>query len=130
MINLITGYHYPVTQQSAFDSEELTALQLAARTAAKCNEVVNNVNGYQADIDSREKSALLSTNRKLSATGDFTGSINGKSTTQVLLEINEGRQLSAEVLELINQQEIITHIIDGGLFTDVPGQQSYDGGLF
>lgn len=48
-IERLNGFRYPVAQQSVFDKEELTALQLAARTAKKVNECVDAVN--QFDIE-------------------------------------------------------------------------------
>lgn len=68
-------FRWPIfNRQSIIDSEELTALELAGRSAAKTNEVVDWANGLQDDIDSREKSVDITNNRKLSPTGNFTGS--------------------------------------------------------
>lgn len=120
---------YPPYQQSVYDSEELTALELAGRTTYKMNEVIDHVNGVQADIDSRERSENITRNRKLSPEGDFTGTIRGRSTVLVLGDIKDSLSLSETIIEMINARESIGGIYDGGLFGDTYSNE-IDGGMF
>src|SRR5690625_5046519 len=52
MIDKIRWRGYPPYKQSVYDSEELTALELAGRTTYKMNEVIDKVNNLEANIGS------------------------------------------------------------------------------
>jgi len=65
---------------TASDSEELSMLDLVGKTAFKTNEMIENLNGYDAKIGAKVSIIDLEQNRHLSATGDFTGSWFGITT--------------------------------------------------
>lgn len=119
---------YPVfNRYSNFDDEELTSLELAGRTVQKVNEVIELVNGI--DVTQKENSDDITNKRKLSALGNFTGSINGQPVNLVLANIKSNTD---NVKYLANQfaDGQTGLIIDGGFFENGSIDRNYNGGVF
>ncbi len=125
-------FHYPTfDRRFDFNTEELTGVELAGRTAQKVNEIIALVNTVDGRIQSKEDSANITMNRKLSPSGNFTGNLNGKSILAVFADIADSLTLSKEIISMINNRESIGSIYDGGTFINsVPPTITIEGGLF
>jgi hypothetical protein len=86
MIDEIQSWVLNSDRLIAIDVENLSALELMGKLAKKTNEVVDGINAKEDILD-------LTNNRKLSATGDFTGTLNGykiSATTVGLSSLVDG----------------------------------------
>lgn len=114
-----------------FDTEELTQLELSGRTAKKTNEVVELVNTFDADLKTREKSDDITNKRKLSPTGNFSGTILGVAVLKILTDISDALSLVKTLISMVNNRESIGTIYDGGYFLESdPPVINVEGGLF
>lgn len=112
-----------------FDTEELTGIDLTARLKEKINEVIDFLNGWNAGLNGKEDSVNITNNRKLSPTGDFTGSIWGKDTLSMLAQMDTTR----DMYQYLANQFSDGHtgwVIDCGFFEDTKIKKNYDGGIF
>jgi hypothetical protein len=80
-------------------------------------------------LNQYEKSDTISMNRKLSTTGNFTGSVNGRAANALVSGVDIAGQ---QVRFLANQFKSgqTGQVMDGGFFTDTGINKSYNGGLF
>lgn len=72
----------------------------------------------------------LNSMRRLSAMGDFTGTLSGTAIDSIKTDIAQSLTLSQEIINLINNRESIGTIYDGGNFTDTDTELILDGGDF
>lgn len=73
----------------------------------------------------------LENNRHLSATGDFTGTLDGKTLDCIFLSIADSLSLSKTLIDNINARIGIGGVYDGGSFTETtPPTLTIDGGEF
>ena len=123
-------WNFPIfSRQSEYDSEELTALELAGRTANKVNEVVDLANTVDGKIAGKEDSVNITNNRKLSASGNFFGRLLGRAVSSVLIQTDTNRdQLRHMATNFLDGQQ--GQVIDGGFFEDDGIRKNYDGGMF
>lgn len=71
----------------------------------------------------------ITTKRKLSPSGDFTGTWDGESKTSMELKIDDSYALSMAIMDAINAREAIGLIYDGGLIPfGEPIDRVIDGG--
>lgn len=88
-------------------------------------EEVNNIFGKYVTKDE------LTTQRKLSESGDFTGTWFGNTWTYVLSLINDSLSFSKSVADAINNRDYYDGVFDGGLFTDPAEYDTeIDGGVW
>lgn len=114
-----------------FNMEELSSLDLAGRVAQRLNEVIALANTVDDKIKGKEDAINLTVNRKLSPTGDFTGTIASKSISKIFGDIADSLTLAKTLIAMVNNRESIGTIFDGGNFTDtVPATITIEGGLF
>lgn len=126
-------FRWPIfSRQTIVDSEELTSLELVGRSTQKVNDIIDLVNTFQNQLDSKENSDNITNNRKLSLTGNFTGTLNGESIIKVLTDIASSLSLVLELEDIVNNsRDALGYIIDGGLFTQTdPADFNLDGGIF
>lgn len=99
----------------------------------KSNETVDFVNEFEDDIESleqrKENKSQITLQRKLSPLGDFTGSIRGKQSLQVLSEIDDNRDKNQYVISQLRDGQNGL-VVDGGFFEDEGIRKNYDGGTF
>lgn len=126
------NFSFPIfNRTSVYDDEELSALELAGRTTQKVNEVVEEVNTFQTQINGLESSSSITNNRKLSTTGNFTGTLNSVSLSKLFGDISNALTLSNTLIEMVNNRESVGTIYDGGNFIDtVPPTYTIEGGTF
>jgi hypothetical protein len=118
-------------RQGVYDTEEYTALDLAAKTAGKVNECVDSLNQYDAQINLREKSDDITNKRKLSVKGDFSGTILGRTIASIFSDIGDSNTLVKQLIGMVNKRESIGTIYDGGNYLDVePPITSIEGGIY
>lgn len=112
-----------------FNREELTAIELSARLVKKMNEVVDFANTVDGKIAAKEDSSNITNNRKLSPTGNFTGTVAGRAATMVIAGIDTNRD---NVRYLASQfaDGQTGQVIDGGFFEEDFIKRNYDGGVF
>lgn len=125
-------FRWPIfSRQSIIDSEELTALELAGRTANKVNEVVDLANTVDAKIAAKEDSDNITKKRLLSPTGNFTGTLLGRTLAAVFADIADSLSLVKTLIAMVNSRESIGTIYDGGTFLETdPPTITIEGGLF
>ena len=109
----------------------MSAYELILKCIEKVNELVNFSNGFQAKLDLKENIVDITNNRKLSETGDFTGTLynNSKTAYEVILEIDSNTD---QIQFLTNQfaDGATGLVIDGGFFLDDEINKNYDGGVW
>lgn len=112
-----------------FNKEDLTAIELTARLNKKLNEVIHFINNLNLLFDSKEDKDNLTNKRKLSPTGDFTGSLHGVPVDNVLYSVDNSAD---KITYLANQfsDGYTGLVIDGGFFEDDHIAKNYNGGLF
>jgi hypothetical protein len=125
-------YHLPFfNRQFDFNTEELSSIELAARTAQKMNEVIDLANTVDDKIALKEDSSKITLMRKLSESGVFTGWLSNKSVAQVLTDIQDTLSLAKTIIDMVNNRESIGTIYDGGVFLETdPPTFDIEGGLF
>lgn len=121
---------YPLNDRMFdYNKQELTTLQLLSKIVPKVNEVVEESNQVDGKIAGKEDKSHLTNNRKLSPSGNFTGSISGKSSTMVISEISS----NTDKIQYLNGQFSSGQtglIVDGGFFEGSNIIKNYDGGVF
>jgi uncharacterized protein Yka (UPF0111/DUF47 family) len=103
--------------------------EIADAFADFATTVVDYVNTFQAQIDKKEDSDNITKKRRLSPSGDFTGSIHGRDTLLVLSQVDTSLD---DIRELTLQfaDGATGLVIEGGFFTDGEIQRNYSGGVW
>jgi hypothetical protein len=126
MINFIMQHGLP----EVFD-DSLSYYEAVTKLMAKINSVAAEFNNMITEVNKKEYSTDITTRRKLSPTGNFTGTINGKTILSIFADINDSLSLSQTIIDMINARESIGSIYDGGSFIEtVPPTITIEGGLF
>ena len=105
-VKTICDYRFPCSQQSVYDVEEKTALELAAVTAQKTNEVIDLVNDLEEDLDAKaDKTELAEVEVKVDSNTD-------------------------QIFYLTDQfsKGQTGFVVNGGFFGDDEINENYDGG--
>lgn len=120
---------------TAFD-EEPTILQKVNKMgetfnqlADGYNDVVDYVEGYDEELKTKEDKENLTSRRKLSPTGNFTGLLNGKSIPSVFSEIQSNEDKIQYLTSQFSDGQTGL-VIDCGFFNDEEVKKYYDGGVF
>jgi hypothetical protein len=121
---------YPINDRRfEFDREELTTIELLARLVKKMDEVISLSNTVDSKIAGKEDSINITNKRKLSPSGNFTGSLDGKPVSNVLTNILD----NTDKLIYLADQFSDGHtglVVDGGFFENTAIEKNYDGGIF
>ena len=112
-----------------FDKEELTSLELQARTVKKMNEVIEVTNTVDGRIEGKEDKSVITVNRKLSPNGNFTGSIDSVPVNRVLGNIEDNHDKVIYLADQFSNGQT-GQIVDGGFFENSNIAKNYDGGVF
>lgn len=98
----------------------------------KTGEVIEFVNGFQDELDSKEDSVNITNIRKLSEVGDFTGTWFGESKSSMDAKDVEGLNNYQALIEYLQANPQIGWIVwDGKFFATVEDpDEELDGGLF
>lgn len=126
----IDSFNYPITPTlpETYDNS-FSFMELLGKMSSRLNQLITAVNGWFGSLDGYEKTDNITNNRKLSPTGDFSGTIRGHDTGLVLNEIGSNAQtlriLSGEFADGQTGQ-----VIDGGFFDADGIKRNYDGGKF
>lgn len=112
-----------------YNHQELSSIKLIAKVIETVNNLIEHFNSFQGNIDRKEDSINITNNRKLSPTGDFSGSLLGKQVFNVLANIDSNED---KIKYIANQfsDGYTGLVIEGGFFEDSPIQRNYDGGIF
>lgn len=130
-IKKICDSYFPCTNQTVYDTEQKTALELTAATAAKVNELVDEVNQVDAKIAAKEDSSNITNGRKLDNKGNFTGTWFSETYQSITAKINDALTTAKWCLNAINNRDYYDGVFDGGLFTDPAVYDiEIDGGVF
>lgn len=120
----------------------LSIYELLMKVIVKMDEVIDYVNKMQSQIDSfsktflnllakKEDSSNITNNRKLSAKGDFTGTLMGRTLMSIFADIRDSLSLCKTLIDMVNHRESIGTIYDGGFFVETtPPTFIIEGGLF
>lgn len=129
MVNPI-NVSYPLNDRSFdYNKQELTPLQLMSKIVPIVNDVVEETNKVDNKIAQKEDSSNISKNRKLSSTGNFTGSLAGVPATHVLANVSD----NADKIHYLSSQYEDGQtglIVDGGFFENTLINKNYDGGAW
>jgi hypothetical protein len=84
------------------------------------------------DLNTRKENSIdITTKRKLSPSGDFTGTLTGFTQVKVFSDINNALSLSQTLIDMVNDRESIGTIYDGGNYVDTePPTITIEGGLY
>lgn len=120
-------------------------LDWVIETVKECKSLVDGIVQEVTDIfKTYVTKTEMSNNRKLSETGDFTGTWKGDTKEKINTEILNGQKLYTNVIQLINSNpqlnmsvedggflasSTLPSIIDNGLIT-VSATEEVDGGFF
>lgn len=96
---------------------------------ANIDSIESNIDVVESNVALKENSLNITNIRKLDNTGNFTGKINGKTTTQVLADIDSSLSLANTLISLVNARESIGTIYDGGSFSET-STPTIEGGTF
>lgn len=98
----------------------------------ECISTVSELTQEIADIsETYETKENITTQRKLSPTGNFTGTWWGDSKASVDAKILDGQNAYNEVLDLINSNpELNVEIIDGKFYLSTETIEEIDGGSY
>lgn len=93
------------------------------------NEVVDFANEFDDKLKIKEDSNHITKSRKLSSTGNFTGTLDGKPVSTVFNELTDNRDKIAYLTSQFSNGQTGL-VIDGGYFEASEIQNNYDGGVF
>lgn len=115
--------------------DSISYYETLCKVADSLNKCIDQINSNTVDIDKILAEyvtiADLENNRKLSADGDFTGTLAGKTLDCIFTAIADSLTLSKTLIDDINHRVSIGIIVDGGLFTETdPPTLVVDGGEF
>ena len=112
-----------------FTSEELSTLEMIGRVAQKANEIMEVINNWQDNVDQRELSSDITVKRKLSPSGNFTGTIAGRLSSLVVADVEDAKDKIVFLAEQFADGQTGL-VVDGGYFEGSEIKKSYDGGRF
>lgn len=121
---------YPIfDRRFDFTTDELTNIETTARIIKLVNEIIDILNNWNTNLEQYEKIANITNNRKLSPTGNFTGTLMGRLVSMVLASVDDSAQ---KIVYLANQFEDgqTGLVIDGGFFEADAIDKNYNGGIF
>jgi hypothetical protein len=99
----------------------------------KMGESVAQIEEFKSAIEviqaTYEKSADITNKRKLSPTGNLTGSLAGRAANLVLANIDSNRNQIEYIANQFSDGQTGT-VIDGGFFEDSGIRKNYNGGMF
>lgn len=94
--------------------------------------VLEQIKEWGAQIEALkefEKSTDITNNRKLSPSGNFTGTISGRAANIVLAGIDNNRNQIQYIANQFSDGQTGL-VIDGGFFDESGIRKSYNGGMF
>jgi hypothetical protein len=93
------------------------------------SDEVENLKPNGDSLKDYERSATITGSRKLSSTGNFTGTVAGRAANLLLSEIDSNKnQINYIASQFANGQT--GYVIDGGFFEDAGIRKNYNGGMF
>lgn len=115
--------------------ESISYYETLCKVADSLNKCIDQINDNTDNIINIENNyvsiADLENNRHLSAEGDFTGTLNGKTIDCVFTSIAAAISLSKTLIDDINARVSIGYVYDGGSFTETdPPTLTINGGNF
>ena len=134
-IQKLSGY-YQMGKAFIFE-QSLSVYELTLKTIEKTDEIIDNllsldglVASNYTDLNSRKENSVdISNNRKLSAVGNFTGTINGRQSLDVLAEVDTSTDQIAFLTGQFSDG-VTGLVIECGFFTDGEIARNYDGGVW
>ena len=86
-------------------------------------------NNYKTLDGLKENSENITSKRKLSHNGDFTGTIYNRESFSLVTEIDDSRNKIGFLTQQFTDGQT-GMVVDGGFFTDEGIRKNYDGGVF
>lgn len=121
---------YPINDRNFdYNHQELTTIQLIAKLLDTVNKIIEVTNGFDVKLLGKEDSINITNNRKLSPSGNFTGSIMGRLSSLVISEIDSNRDTLKYLINQFSDGQT-GYVIDGGFFSSTGISRNYNGGLF
>ena len=121
------------TAKSFIFGGEFSIYELILKLIEKLNEVIDYVNTkfieFQAQLNLKEYSQIITTSRKLSPNGDFTGTIQGKSSMTIITELDANTDQIDYLIDQFSDGQT-GFVIDGGFFEETGIAKNYNGGVF
>lgn len=112
------------------DTGSMSTYQKLCYVLDKIKEIIDFVNTFQAELDEKEDSVNITNQRKLSESGDFTGTLAGrKNALQTTYEIDDNRQQIQYIASQFSDGQT-GFVIDGGFFEETGIKANYNGGYF
>lgn len=122
--------NYPLNDRNFdYNHQELTTIQLLAKIIPKVNEVVVETNLVDGKIAEKENSSNITSNRKLSAKGNFTGTVDGVAANRVIGNIEDNNNKITYLASQFSGGQTGL-VVDGGFFENSAISKNFDGGVF
>ena len=118
-------------EPTVIDDGKMSLWQRICYVFDQFNKNMERIDDVESQLNAKEDSVNITGNRKLSETGDFTGTLanHSKSALQVVQQIDNNRD---QIIYLIGQfaDGQTGQVIDGGFFEETGIKRNYDGGVF
>ena len=135
MLDKITKY---CTNFKAFIYENSNSIyELLLKVLEKQDEIIDEVNLQEQEIidnyntlnAAKENKVDITNIRKLSPTGDFTGSIQGVNSLTLVTQVDNNEDQIEYLYSQFNDGQTGL-VVNGGFFNDAIISNNYDGGVF
>ena len=135
MIDKISKY---CTNFKAFIYENSNSIyELLLKVLEKQDEIIDEVNLQEQEIidnynilnDAKENKIDITNNRKLSPTGNFTGTIQGVNSLTLVTQVDNNEDQIEYLTSQFNDGQTGL-VVNGGFFDDAIIVNNYDGGVF
>lgn len=123
-------FKYPVNDREYdFNNDELTSLELGGLLAKRINQILDFIREWNSGLELRELSSDITNKRKLSPNGDFTGTLHGKSSLSLFMQLDDHEdKVNYLTSQFADGQTGL--VVDGGFFEETGIKRNYDGGRF
>ncbi len=109
--------------------KSMSGLELIYKLIDKVNEVIEIVNTFQDQIDGFEKSDNITNSRRLSQSGNFTGTWFNQTHTQLNALVDSNEDQIKYIADQFNDGQT-GFVINGGFFEETGIEDNYNGGVF
>lgn len=115
---------FPWTNMHGFNLDWI--IETVKKYVTKVDELAEEIDDISETYETKDN---ITKSRKLSPSGDFTGTWFKETKTTIDARIDYAGELAKEVIEKLNSNESIEYVVDGGIYGDVePPTIEFDGG--
>jgi len=109
--------------------KSMSGYEFMTKVMMKLNELIDYVNGFQEELDTKENSINITNSRLLDTQGNFTGTWFGDTYLNMSSLIDNNRDQLVYLASQFSDGQT-GFVIDGGFFIDTGIDDNYNGGVF